>query len=435
MKFKYLTKAEFDALSEYGKEKYTAEKREAEKQEVEVAAGEKAKEIAEGIVEGVKTELNKTIADQAVEISTLKTGLSESEKKVEAALADIKRISLKEKGKEVKTMQNEIYEALSNPESDAHKQMVAYTKDKTPINFTIDGRAKAAGTIPYVAGTSASQWVSPVGIPHEVVQARDVIPVFNTTANSITYVQFTKGQGKIASVNAGASKPQFDYISTPKVTPIVKIAGYVTVQEEFLDDVVGAPEWLAQELPWAYKDEETRQVFFGLGNTVGGGVAPELNGLYSEVATAVNYTNTSVDPTTSNDWDRLAVALTNTRRSLRPADAIWLSPEDYMELLINKSTGATQIYDYPIQANTTGQLYIGNIPIYFHTVFAQGQGIAGNFQRGVALFQRMGITLRTSTETGNNFIQNLVTFLIEARVGMPVYFPESFKKIDLTITT
>lgn len=435
MKFKYLTKAEFDALSEYGKEKYTDEKREAEKHEVEEAAEKKAKEIAEGIVETVKTELTVTIDAQAEEIKGLKLGLSESEKKTEKALADMNRISLNAKSAEVKTMQNEIYEALSNPESEAHKQMVAYRKTKAPINFEISGKEtrKVAGVIPYVTGTSASQWVAPVGVPHETVQARDIIPVFNTENNSISYVQFTKGQGKIASVLPGGVKPLFDYVSTPKVTPVVKIAGHVDVQEEFLDDVVGAPEWLAQELPWAYKDEETRQTFFGLGTNVVAGAAPELNGLYSEVATAVIYSGSVT--TASNNWDKIAMALTNTRRALRPGDAIWMSPEDYMELLINKSTGATQIYDYPIQANTSGNLFIGGIPIYFHTVFAEGQGIAGNFQRGVSFFQKMGITLRTSTENGTNFVQNIVTFLIEARVAMPVYFPESFKKIDLTFST
>lgn len=82
-----------------------------------------------------------------------------------------------------------------------------------------------------------------------------------------------------------------------------------------------------------------------------------------------------------------------------------------------------------------GTLSIGGIPIYFHNVFNATEGLAGNYQRGVALWQRKGITLRTSTEADQNFFKNLVTFLIEARMAMTPFFPESFKKIDFTRTT
>lgn len=432
--FKYLTAKEFEALSEYQQEKYLDDKRNHELKEAAKAAGEAAKvaakEIVDEAVKVVKDELNVTIDAQKEEISKLTVTIDETDKKYEKALTDMNKLKASSRTEETKTLGDSIYETLSGEEG--RKSLENLVKTKTPVNFEIKGNSvlKVPGVMGVTAGTTQSQWVANVDIPHEMTQARDVIPLFSTNRDSIKYVQFTKKDGSIGSVNPGTTKPQIDYNTTPKTAPVIKIAGWVTVQEEFLEDVDGAPEWLARELPWAYKDEETRQVFKG------GGAAldpDELEGLYSRVATAVIFSGTVTGA--SNRWDKIAMALTNTRRALRPGDAIWISPEDYMELLINKSTGATQVYDYPIQANTAGQLNIGGIPIYYHTVFNPGEGLAGNFKRGVALFQKKAITLRTSTEHDQNFTKNLVTFLIEARIAMPVFFPESFKKINFNVTT
>lgn len=431
MKFEYLTKAQFEALTDYQKEKYADEKRSHEMKETAEAAKVAAETAAGVAVEAVKTELTATIDAQKVEIAALTVKIDETDKKREAVEAKMERIQAKQTESEMSGLKAEIAEMFANKESEGSKQLASF-KSKKSFNVELEGKGllaeKAPGVIAVGTGTTAQQWLQPIGIPHETVQARDIINVYPTEFPSINYVQFTKKDGSIASVAAGATKPQFDYTPTGKLAPVIKIAGWVSVQEEFLDDVVGSGAFLAQELPWAYKDEETRQVFKGNGTT-------ELNGLYANVATALNYAGFMAAGTNSNGWDKLVVGLTNSRRSLRPGDAIWVSPEAYGELLMNKSEGDVQEYDYPIQATTAGQLAIGGIPIYFHTVFNATEGLSGNFSRGVALWQRKGITLRTSTEADQNFFKNLVTFLIEARMAMTPFFPESFKKIDFTRTT
>lgn len=437
--FKYLTPTEFDALSDYQKEKYLDEKQKHEQK----LAGEAAKAAAEAAVkeavEGVKTELSATIDAQKTEVEGLKVQLDERDKKLESAMAEMKRIQTREQAGELAGLKSEIRKAFADPEGAAMKQLKDFGAKKSfSMELTGDGllTEKAPAVIGVPSGTTAQNWIAPVGIPHEMVQARDIINVYPTAQNAINYVQFTKKDGSIGGTAAGATKPQFDYTPTGKTAPVVKIAGWVSVQEEFLDDVVGAPEFLANELPWAYKDEETRQVFKGAGSG-----SNELSGLFNTVATAVNYAGFETAGPNSNNWDKMIVALTNTRRALRPGDAIWISPEAYAECLMNKSEGDVQEYDYPIQGNMSvtqgpnGTLYIGGIPIYFHTVFNATEGLAGNYSRGVALWQKKGITLRTSTEADQNFFKNLVTFLIEARMAMTPFFPESFKKIDFTRTT
>lgn len=432
MNFKYLTKAEFDALSDYGKEKYLDDKRNHEMKETQEAAKVAAETAADEKVKAVKEELGKTIEEQKTTIEALKVTVDENDKKREAAEAKMERISAQQKNAEMAGLKAEISKAFADKEGAAMKQLQEF-KTKKSFNVELQGDGllteKAPAVIGVPAGTTAQQWLMPISIPHEQVQARDIIPVYPTANNAINYVQFVKKDGKIASVAAGATKPQFDYTPVPKTANVIKIAGWVSVQEEFLEDIVGAPEWLAQELPWAYKDEETRQVFKGVS------ASGELSGLFSEVASPISYAGIEDVSPNSNVWDKMALSLTNTRRNLRPGDAIWISPEAYLSALINKSEGDVQEYDYPIQATTAGQLAIGGIPIYFHTVFNALEGLAGNYNRGVALWQKKGITLRTSTEADQNFFKNLVTFLVEARIAMTPFYPESFKKIDFTRTT
>lgn len=439
MKFEYLTKEQFDKLTDYQKEKYADDKRNHEMKETQEAAKVAAETAADEKVKAVKEELTKTIDAQKVEIDALTVKIDETDKKREAVEAKMERIHAKQQEVEISGLKSEIQKTFADPEGDAMKQLKAFGAKKS-FSVELEGKGllteKAPGVIGVPGGTTAQNWIQPVGIPHEMVQARDIINVYPTAQNAINYVQFTKKDGSIGGTAAGATKPQFDYTPTGKTAAVVKIAGWVSVQEEFLEDIVGAPEFLASELPWAYKDEETRQVFKGAGSG-----SNELSGLFNNVASAVNYAGFETAGPNSNNWDKMIVALTNTRRALRPGDAIWISPEAYAECLMNKSEGATQEYDYPIQGNiplvsdANGTLYIGGIPIYFHTVFNATEGLAGNYKRGVALWQKKGITLRTSTEADQNFFKNLVTFLIEARMAMTPFFPESFKKIDFTRTT
>ncbi len=433
MNFKYLSPTEFAALTEYGKEKYADDKRNHEMKETQEAAKIAAETAAGVAVAAVKTELEAVINTQKDEIAAIKVSYDEVDKKYEEAMTKMNRIQTRQKEEETAGLKAEIHKALTEKDSEGFKQLQNFKSTKK-FSLELDSNdllMKDAGTIGVPAGTTQQSWLMPIGIPHENIQARDIIPVLPTSNTQIKYVQFIKKDGSIGSVAAGTRKRQFDFTPVPKSADVVKIAGFVTVQEEFLDDITGSGAFLAQELPWAYKDEETRQVFKGNSSAT----VPELGGLFSEVGTPISYAGFETAGPNSNNWDKMVVGLTNSRRNLRPGDAIWISPEAYAECLMNKSEGDVQEYDYPIQATTAGQLAIGGIPIYFHTVFDPLEGLAGNYRRGVALWQRKGITLRTSTEADQNFFENLVTFLIEARVAMTPFYPESFKKLDFTRTT
>lgn len=429
MKFTYKSPADVEAMTEYQQEKYFDEKRQHEVSET----ARISKEAAEtAVVEAVKTAKAETAEEFKKLLEAQKTEfelqLKTRDEQVEKALAEMNRIKANETGATLKTLQGEIFDYFSTKEGEA--MLENFTQNKATFKAELTNvNVKAVGVMGVTAGTVNPQFVAPVGIEHEVVQARNIIPVSPTSSDMVKYVQFTKKEGSIGPVDAGTEKPQIDYNSDPVSAPVIKIAGWLTVQDEFLEDVVGARDFLAEELPKAYMDEETRQVFKGLGAAAS---PDELSGLMSVYARDLILPKGSVT-SISNNWDKLAAGLCQVRRNLRATDAIFVSPEDYMELLINK--GTTLQYTYPITSTVGGTLLLGGVPIYQHSIFLPGEGITGDFRRGARLFQKKAMTIRTSTEHDKNFTYNLTTLLIEARVALACFFPESFVKFDLNGTS
>lgn len=420
--FQYKTPAEIEAMTEYQREKYFDEKRKHEEAEAE----KRAKAAAEEAVQGVKQELEdqkKANEGLKTEFEAIKLGKEESDKRLEDALAKMNRLKVEQHGERIKNMSDAILEKLSSEEGEKALKEIVNNKNGG-FSQEFDVNVKAVGTMSKPAGSTEPQIVPYIGIAHEVVQARNIIPVSPTNRDTIKYLQYTKKEGSIGTVAAGALKPQIDYNVTPKEAPVRKIAGWITLEDEFLEDIESARDFLAEELPKAYLDVETFQIFKG------NGTGQNLNGIYTQAQALVLPAGNGLVTAASNSWDKIAAALTQVRKNLRAADAIWVSPDVYLTLLINK--GNTEEYTYPIVSDVNGRVTIGGVPIFQHTIFGPTEGIAGDFRTGARIFQKKAMQIRTSTEHGENFTHNLTTILIEGRIALPVYFPEGFVKIDFT---
>lgn len=412
MEFKYLTAKEFEALSEYQQEKYLDQKREHEAKVAREAAEKAGQEAAEKLLEEAKKQI-KEESEKEIE-ARIQVVKDEYEQKVDKALADINRAREQRDKQFRKSLSDQIEEAFSTKEGEEALRNV--TKNKAGSLIEI----KAPGTMTVPAGATRDEWAANQALPHEAVHARNVIPVSPTDATAIKYNQFTLGPdgNLINSVAAGGEKPQFEYIVTPKTAPVVKIAGHLDLDDEWFDDIPGSRAFLAAELPQAYMDAEDLKVFKGAGGQT------DIEGLYT-IASALTLPKGGVT-TGSNKWDRLAATVTQVRENKRRATAIWTSPIDLLDLYINKDDN--NAYTYPIVMDANGVLRIGGVPIYDHTVFSAGQWLAGDFARGARIFQKKGIEIRYSREHDTNFTHNQTTVLVEARIALPVFYPDGFIK-------
>lgn len=395
---------------------------------------EASKGLKDG-VKGAKDNAEKALKDAAKAMEDLESKASKDDlEEVKKAGDKLKGEITEELKKEVKVLQDQ-HDKLSAKVKDADfgKVMNRNRKSLTDMigeglekegetiekklqnrqNFEVQLDQKQIATVP----DSVQPDFQPIqGIPHESFHMRSIIPVSPTVSNAIRYVRMTLGSegNTIDTVAEGALKPELNYTPTVETANVYKIAGWVTVTDEFLEDIVGSRDWLASELPMALFDVEDEKILNGTG--VG-----DIEGLFT-IATPLALPQGEVTDA-SNLWDKLAAALAQIRRANRVANGIIVSPEDYMALLINKDD--QNAYTYPAIFGMA-PLNVAGVPVYQTSALEQGEILVGDFARGVRIFQRMGPVVRYAFEHAENFTSNLVTVLIEERIALPIYYPDSF---------
>jgi hypothetical protein len=428
MEFKQKSPAEFEALSEYQKEQYLDQK---QKHDAEVNA-KAAKEAAEKAVEAMKSDLAKENqvlidalkAENKIELDKLS---EENKNKLEEVQAAMKRAKIGEAGLRMKGFSEHIIETLSTEKGE---QMIKdfFAGQRNKFNVAIgddndkdfDGAIKALG-VP--ANGVAPEFTPIVGPGHDEFHARNIIPVFPTISNLIRYIQYTvdstPGLG-FATVAVGAQKPSLGYIPTVVDAAVRKIAGLLDVPDELMDDVVGFRAWIAYELPKAYLDAEDLQIYKG------NGTGENLLGLWTQAANQ-SFPQGSVTAA-SNIIDKIVAGVTQVRKLKRNTSAVVISPVAWQEIFINK--GTTKDYTYPIILDAAGVMRIGGVAIFWSNVFTDG-----DFARGTAIFQRKAMQIGYFEQNKDNVEKNVVTIRLEGRIALPIFYPESFKKLLLVITT
>jgi HK97 family phage major capsid protein len=417
--FKYLNTKEFEALTEYQQEKYLDQKREHEAK----LAKEASEKAAKDAVDAMREEMLK---DQRELLDKLKQenkeALEEQAKanglKIEEMEAALKRNKIADINNRMKGFGDHIMEKLSTTEGE--DMLKAFFKgQREKLNFDIEG--EISKTVISVTGGVAPEFIPIIGPGHDDIHARNAIPVFPTISDVIKFVQFTTtgATAGFATVARATTKPALGYTSAVQSVNVNKIAGWLDVPDEVMDDVVGFRAWIAYELPKAYLDAEDYLFFKGAGT----GTDPLVLWTQASAQTLPFGTVT----TASNMWDKLMAAITQIRELKRATSAAFVSPQVYMELWINK--GTTKEYTYPIVMGENGVLYVGGVPIYWSNVFTGVEGLVGDFARGASIHERKTMNIAYSSENKDNFQTNIVTIRLEGRVALAIRIPESFLRL------
>jgi HK97 family phage major capsid protein len=64
-----------------------------------------------------------------------------------------------------------------------------------------------------------------------------------------------------------------------------------------------------------------------------------------------------------------------------------------------------------------------------------GEFLAGAFQDGATIFDRMGVEVLLSTENDRDFETNQVSIRVESRLALAVFRPDAFITGDLYVTS
>lgn len=259
--------------------------------------------------------------------------------------------------------------------------------------------------------------------PFEETHMRDMLPVGSTTSDTIRFIRDNGGEGGPTTVAAGAAKPQMDRDLQIYDAPVRKIATWMRIPEEMIEDIAYLQSFLTQIGLEEVMAVEDAQILYG------DGTGQNLKGLFHADNSTLFNPGTSVVQD-ANQFDVIRAA----RKQLRnaklggPLRAV-ISPDDYFEMTSNKDTtnnylflgGGNGIALASPGANPSA-INVGGVLIEEHTEVNSGDFLV--FQtRSAAIFDRAGTTVRFYDQDQDNAIKNLITIVIEKRLALAVYRP------------
>lgn len=270
----------------------------------------------------------------------------------------------------------------------------------------ITSAAGGAVTIPSLAGSTNRGVLMPVD---QQLFLRDLLPSMNTDSPNFYWVQELLYTNAAAIVAEGAAKPQSDITFELKQGAVKKMAHWFQVSEEALDDIAMMEGYINQRGIYGLRKKEEEQLLSG------DGTATQLDGLLNN---STAYLNTTVPGTVPvNSMDDLLVAITQVAAADLMATGIVMNHLDVAALRLEKDTDGKYLHP----AFTGGSAW--GLPVVSTKGMAAGTFMVGGFQGNALVHQRKGIEVRKSTEHGTNFTDNMVTILMEERLGLEVARP------------
>lgn len=351
------------------------------------------------------------------EIAKLTADYAELQKQLNAIDVKTNRI----KGGDItlaKNFDNALIEAIK---SDAgFKAFQARQSKSFSLNLTGHSMFTKAGDM--VTGNSFTGEVTAptrvpgiINDPDRAQHVRDFIAQATTDSDRVYYVRESAFEDNTATRGEASTKPQSDFELTQEEAPVRKIATYVRMSTEMLNDTPGLVSYLTTRLPKKLRLEEDDQILYG------NGTAPNLEGI---TAVASAYVDTLADADV-NRFDVLVKAISQARADEYVANAIMLNPADWYSMLLTKDGEGA--YVFPESARFGGVApRIAGVPIIANTAIASGDFLVGDFASGVQLFDRLQANVRFFEQDQDNAIKNMITVVAEERLALAIYRPTAF---------
>lgn len=254
----------------------------------------------------------------------------------------------------------------------------------------------------------------------------DLLGTGTVSGNAISYFVEGAAYGDFATVAEGATKPQLSFDNPTAVTdPIRKIAGWIKVTDEFLEDLPFLKSEIDNRLLYKLSMVEEAQLFRG------DGTGTNIQGLLNRDGVQLE---TAADAADLPDAIFRAITKVSTATDLT-ADGIVINPADYQDMRLMRD-GNGQYYGGGFFTGPYGnggfsafQPIWGLTPVV-SPVAEVGKPVVGAFGLGATVYRKGGVRVAATSSNQDDFINNKVTIRAEERIGLAVRVPAAFVKVE-----
>lgn len=398
-----------------------------------------------------ETEINRKLADAAVLANTADKdgrGMSPDEQaKADGFLNDVADLQKRRDERKANEAFRDRINEMSGPTEVTHEDAkdtssigAAFVKSlafkATAENFrkgTLTGNwSSGAIELPWGAKTNVTEALSPivpvdvqpgiVPLPTWPLRVADLFAQGTTSGITVRFIQELAETNAAAGTAEAASKPESAITFQNADATVGKIATFLPVSDEMLEDVDQMESFLNNRLGGFVLRKEDSELLNGAG-------APSVTGI---LQTSGIQTATALSLDTDSVIDAIFYAITAVRvTGLYEPDAIVVNPTDWAAIRLMKDT-AKQYYGggpftgaYGGNGGIAGDSLWG-LPVVVTTSIAVGTVLIGAFKTAAQIFRRRGLTVEMSNSHGTFFKENMTAIRAETREALVVYRPLAF---------
>jgi HK97 family phage major capsid protein len=317
------------------------------------------------------------------------------------------------------------------------EHVVRHIKDKMPtdhVRFSLAAPEWRSSTDPQTTGGASGSLADLLTeIDTNIVRAYrrpTLSSLFNwgaMTKSMIAYFVEGAREGNIATVAEGGQKPQVHYVNPTKVVEaLTKIAGFIKISDEMLDDLPFLVSEINGRLLYDLSLIEEAQLLYG------NGASPNLVGLMNR---------SGLQTYTSTDFEKNADAIFHAKTLIANAtglvaDGIVLNPTDYEAFRLSRDVNG-QYYGGGYFTGPYGngasesEPNLWGVRTVASPAITAGTVLVGSFAQAATPYRKGGVTVESTNSNEDDFTNNLVTVRAEERIALAVRIPAGFVKVTL----
>ncbi len=252
-----------------------------------------------------------------------------------------------------------------------------------------------------------------VPVPLRPPVVADLLSSGPTTSNAITYMRETALTLAAAAVAEGAPKPESAITLAPVTDPVVKLAHWIPITDELLEDVPAMGAYIDTRLSQGLQVVEDDQLLNG------SGVAPNMVGLLARPGLAP-----AVARGTDTNADAIAKQMAAIQASTnRVPTGVIIHPTNFESVLLAKDAQGRYIGLGPGAPPAIPSIW--GKPVAVSKAIAVGTALVVSGTAAM-IFRRGGINVQASNSHQDFFIKNLTAIRAEERLALCVFQPAAF---------
>jgi HK97 family phage major capsid protein len=244
------------------------------------------------------------------------------------------------------------------------------------------------------------------------IQVIDLIPGATTNQNAVVYMNETTFTNNAAEVAEGGSYPEAALALTEVSSPVQKIAEFLPVTDEQMEDVMGIQAYVNNRLTFMLRQRLDGQIL------TGDGTSPNLSGILDRAGLQTQAKG--ADPTP----DAIHKAITKCRVTGRATpNAVVLHSNDWQDIRLLRTADGIYIWGSPSE---TGPAMIWGLPVVLSEALTEGTGLVGDFATYAQLSIRRNVSVLVSNSHSDFFVKGKQAIRADMRASLEVFRDAAF---------